>query len=201
MAAEDRTTVRHLLLAALLLSACRSFSPPLPGVAEQARGAVSISARLRVSLRGPETRGRATALVALRRPDALRVEVPGPSGPRVTLVAGQGRVLAAFPADRAYWEGDSSAGSLEALLGVALTPAEVMDLLVGLPPASVRDYRASWGPSVPRKVTATLADGSRLVVTVEDAELDGELSPRAFEDPSHAGYRLLTREELRSLWR
>lgn len=201
MAAESRTPVRQLLAAALLLGACHSLGPPPPRVAEQARGALSLSARLRVSLRGPQTRGRATALVACRRPDALRVEVPGPSGPRLTLVAAAGRVLAAFPGDRAYWEGEATAGSLEALLGVALTPAEVMDLLLGVPPASVRDYRGSWGRSVPRKVTASLADGSRLTVVVEDAEVGGELPLRAFEDPPHAGYRLLTREELQGLWR
>jgi len=201
MAAESPNPVRQLLAAALLLSACRSLGPPPPGVAERARGAVSISARLRVSLRGPQTRGRATALVAFRRPDSLRVEVPGPSGPRLVLVAGSGRVLAAFPGDRAYWEGEATADSLDALLGVALTPAEVMDLLVGAPPASVRDYRASWGPSVPRKFTARLADGSQLTVAVEDAELGGELPPRAFADPPHSSFRLLTREELRGLWR
>lgn len=201
MAAESRTPVRQLLAMALLAGACRSLGPPPPGVAEQARGAVSLSARLRVSLRGPQARGRATALIAFRRPDALRVEVPGPNGPRLALVAGGGRVLAAFPGDRAYWEGEATAGSLEALLGVALTPAEVMDLLVGVPPASVHDYRASWGPSLPRKVTASLADGSQLTVVMEDAEVGGELPPRAFEDPPHAGFRLLTREELRGLWR
>lgn len=201
MAAEHRIAASRLLAAVLFAGACRSLSPPPPLVAERARSAPSLSARLRVSLQGPQARGRATALVAFRRPDALRVEVPGPAGPRLALVAAAGRVLATFPADRAYWEGEATPGSLEALLGVALSPAEVMDLLVGVPPAGLRDYRASWGAVWPRKVTASLADGSRLTVVVEDAEAGDLLPPAAFEEPPHAGFRLLTREEIRGSWR
>lgn len=201
MAAGSRITVRRALALSLLLGACRSLSPPAPGVAEQARVTASLSARLRVSLRGPQARGRASVLIAFRRPDDLRVEVPGPIGPRLTIVARGDRLFASFPQDRAYWEGEATAQGLEALLGVALTPSEVMDLLVGVPPASVRDYRVSWGASLPRKLTASLADGARLTVVVEEAEVGGALSPRAFEDPPRAGFRPLSNDEVRGLWR
>ncbi len=201
MAAESRIAARRALALALLLGACRSLSLPPPEVAERARATESLSGRLRVSLRGPQARGRATVLLAFRRPDALRVEVPGPSGPRLTIVARGQRLLATFPHDRAYWESEATAQGLEALLGVALTPSEVMDLLVGVPPASVRDYRASWGALLPRKLTASLADGARLTVVVEEAEVGGVLSPQAFEDPPRAGFRPLGNEEVRDLWR
>jgi hypothetical protein len=83
---------------------------------------------------------------------------------------------------------------------VALAPAEVMDLLTGVRVAGVRSYAARWGASLPRQVEATLADGTRLKVTVEAPEAPATLGESAFAEPPHDGYRSLTADEARTLW-
>src|SRR5688500_677860 len=158
-----------LFLSGSLLGCAARMAPPLPETAEAARRASSYSGALRVSLKGPALRARTRALVAFARPDGLRIEVPGPTGPRVVAVARGGRFWAVFPADRAVYEGEATAEALESLLGVALTPAEVMDVLVGVRPARVSDYQAGWDARVPRRIVATLPDGARLSITVDEA--------------------------------
>jgi hypothetical protein len=202
-----RAPTRAAALAAFPLAVGASFAgcatashPPPAGVAERAAAARSYSGRLRVTLKGPELRGRTAALVGFRRPDALRIEIPGPAGARLVAVA-RGLVLTAvFPGERAVFEGEATAEGLEDLLGVALSPAEVMDLLLGTPSPRVRDYRARWGPSLPRELRATLPDGGRLKVTVESATADPELPEAAFAEPPHEGYRAIDAAEARRLW-
>ena len=189
------------LLLTVLSSGCATASlPPPAGIAARAREALSYRARLRVSLKGPGVRARTAALVAFRRPDGLRIEVPGPTGPRLLAVARGGRLAAVFPSERAVYAGNARAGELQALLGVALEPAEVMDLLVGVPSSRLRSYRAVWGPAMPRRIEATLPDGGKIKVTVEEAEAGAALSEAAFAEPRHEGYRAVDADEARSLW-
>jgi hypothetical protein len=74
-----------------------------------------------------------------------------------------------------------------------------MDVLVGVPPAGLRDYQAQWGKTLPRRVEATLADGTRLKATVDEAEADPDLAEAAFLPPPHPGYRQVDAEEARRL--
>jgi hypothetical protein len=185
----------------LMASACATASlPPPPDVAARARDTGSYSARLRVSLKGPGVRARTAALVAFRRPDGLRIEIPGPAGPRLIAVANGGRLAAVFPGERAVYEGSARASELEALLGVGLEPPEVMDLLVGVPSPRLKRYAARWGPALPRRIDATLPDGARLKVTVEEADAGAALPEAAFADPPHDSFRAVDAEEARSLW-
>jgi hypothetical protein len=189
------------LVAAALHAGCASAPlPPPAGVAQRAGAARSYSGRLRVALRGPEMRGRTAALLGFRRPGDLRIEIPGPTGARLLAVAHGAALTAVFPADRAVFRGQATAEGLQDLLGVALSPAEVMDLLVGTPSARVRDYRAWWGASLPRELQATLPDGGRLKVTVESAALDPDLPDAAFAEPASEGYRAVDAAEARRLW-
>lgn len=185
---------------ALLCGACASAGLPGPGVAERARGASTYSASLRASLRGPELRGRTRVLLAFRRPDALRLEIPGPTGARLVAVAREGRLVAVFPAERAVFEGPATPAALDALVGVALSPEELIDLLVGVPSSRLRSYRARWGPELPREILAELPDGSRLVARVDEAEADTELPAAVFAPPPHGGYRAIDADEARRLW-
>ena len=190
-----------LAAAALAAAGCATASlPPPADVAQRAHVARSYSGRLRVSLRGPEMRGRTAALLGFRRPDGLRIEIPGPTGARLVAVAHGEALTAVFPAERAVFRGEATAAGLEDLLGVALSPSEVMDLLVGTPSPRVRDYRVRWGPSVPRELQATLPDGGRLRVTVESATLDPDLPDAAFAEPASEGYRAVEAAEARRLW-
>lgn len=191
-----------LAVAALASAGCATgFTPPPSGAAERARAERSFSAVLRVSLKGPEFRARTRALVAFRRPDGLRVEVPGPAGgTRVVAVTRDGRLTAVFPDDRAVFRADADEKSFASLFGLALAPGEVMDLLVGTPSPRLKTYHAGWGPSLPRRIAATLPDGARLEVTVEDAGTGVELGAAAFEEPPNAGYREIVASEARRLW-
>ena len=190
-----------LALSVLTLAGCATAAlPPPAAVAERAAAARSYSARLRVTLRGPALRGRTAALLGFRRPGALRIEIPGPAGPRLVAVAREDVLTAVFPGERAVFRGEATAEGLEDLLGVALSPAEVMDLLLGSPSPRVRDYRARWGPSVPREIQATLPDGGRLKVAVESASIDPDLPDTAFLEPPHEGYRAVDAAEARRLW-
>jgi len=190
-----------LVLGVLPLGACASLpTRPPAGVSERALQASDYSARLKVRIRGRELRARTAVLVAFRRPDALRIEIPGPAGARLLAVARAGRLVAVFPAERAVFTGSASAEDLGALLGVALTPAEVMDMLAGAPPRAARAFTAGWGPEAPRRIEAELADRTRLSVTVEEPRLGAPLPERAFLDPPHEGYRPVDAEEARGMW-
>jgi hypothetical protein len=189
-----------LPLIGLLLHSCAGVSLPPPDVAARAQASRSYSGRLRVKLDGRELRARATVLLAFERPDALRIEVPGPGGLRLIAVTRGGRVTAAFPADRAVYAGTADAPGMEALLGLALSPDEVMDLLLGAPVPRLARRDVRWGPILPRRVDARLPDGSRLQVSVEEADRDVALPRAAFEPPPSPGYRSVDAEEARGLW-
>jgi hypothetical protein len=191
---------RPELGAALLIgAACATATLPPPGVAEKAAAARSWSGSARVSVSGPEVRGRSRVLLAFRRPDALRIEIPGPAGARLVAVVRAGRLTAVLPGERAALESAATASELEALLGVALSPGELMDVLVGVAPPGLRDYRAWWGEALPRRVEAILADGTKLKANVDDAEAGVALPEAAFDPPPHEGCRPIDADEARRL--
>jgi hypothetical protein len=194
-----RHRLLELLALALAAAGCAKAVPPSPEVARAAAALSSYSGSLRVSVRGPELRGRSRALVAFRRPDALRIEIPGASGARLLAVVAGGQLTAVLPADRAVLRREASPAQLEALLGIALAPEALMDLLVGIPPAGARDYRARWGRTLPLRIEALLADGTRLEVSVDEAEGGVSLPAVAFEPPAHEGYRPTDADEARRL--
>jgi hypothetical protein len=82
---------------------------------------------------------------------------------------------------------------------VALRPGEIRDVLVGIAPAGLRDYRVKWGETLPRRVEAVLADGTKLTATMDEAETGLELPEAAFDPPPHAGYRQIDAAEARRL--
>jgi hypothetical protein len=109
-------------------------------------------------------------------------------------------LTAVFPAERAVFRGAADAGAFSDLLGLPLAPGDVIDLLSGVAPAAVRDYRADWGATAPRRVHARIADGPRLRLTIEDPEIGREIPAAAFEPPPHDGYREVGAEEAQKLW-
>lgn len=186
-------------LAAIAWSCAPPPPPPSPEVVARAAAARSYTSQLKVSLNGPQGRGRLRVLLAFRRPDALRIEVPGPAGARLVAVARGDELTAVFPGDRAAFVGRTTAADMEALLGVALAPPEVMDLLLGVSSPRIREQRVRWGPVLPREVRGILPDGARMKVVVEDADPDVALPDAAFEAPRREGYRLVDADEAREL--
>ena len=194
---------RGLALGALagVLTGCAT-APPLPPVRTFAiaRDTRTYSAEIAVRLQGPDVRARTRALIAFDRPQRLRVEVPGPGGARFVLVVRGGELTAVFPSERAVYRGGTSAAEVEALLGVALEPSEIMDLLLGAGPARLVSYRVWWGERLPARIEARLEDGTRLELRVSDAETDAPLPEAAFESPASRGYRPVSAHEARRLW-
>jgi hypothetical protein len=75
-----------------------------------------------------------------------------------------------------------------------------MDVLVGKAPPGVREYKARWGGSLPRRVDAVLADGTRLRASVDERRGGPRPLPdAAFEPPPHAGYRPVGADEARRM--
>jgi hypothetical protein len=138
-------------------------------------------------------------LLACSRPGALRLEVPGPSGARLIIVTQAGQLTALFPAERAVFRGRAAASDIEALLGVALEPDEIMDLLLGIPVSRLSETRVDWGPRFPRRVRTRLDERTTLRLRLDAVEALETLPPDVFAPPPHAGYRLIDEAEAREL--
>jgi hypothetical protein len=173
---------------------------PSPDVADAARVLTSYSANLAVKMGGRKHAPRSTVMVGFRRPDRLRIEMPGPGGARLILVARNDVVTAVFPKSRAVFEGKADRQVLGDITGVALAPTDVMDFLVGVQPPSVTEYSASWGPVLPKQVKGKLEDGTHLDVKVNEPSPGATLAERAFEPPPHERYRRIDAAEARELW-
>jgi hypothetical protein len=191
-----------IAVSTVVLAACAGhFRPATPGAAAALREAGTYSAAVRVSVGGRILRGRASAVIAWRRPGSLRVEVAGPTGARLVAVAHDDRLTAVFPADQAVYRGAATREAFRDVLGLSLGPADVIDLLSGVAPASVRDYRADWGPIAPLRVEGRLQDGARLGVHIDEPEVGAAIPDAAFAPPPAPGYREVTAEEASRLWR
>jgi hypothetical protein len=193
-----RRTLRALRLLLLVpCGGCASFNHASFEVQERARLVTSWSAAVSVRLQGPKIRVRAHTLVAFRKPSELRVELPAPTGPRLVVVAKDDVVTAVFPRERAVYRGPAHADAFGALLGLALEPREIMDLLLGEAAPRLRDVRVGWGPALPERIEVTLPDGARLSARVEAPEAGRDLGEHAFVPPPHEGFRLLSVDEAR----
>ena len=189
------------VLALSFLTGCATaFRPGTSETIARAKQAATYSGEVRLSLDGPLLRARTPVLVGFRRPEALRIEVPGPGSARLIAVARDGRFVAVFPGQKAFFDGEASPEVLEALFGVALAPAEVMDLLVGVGGPRVRDYRADWGPAFPERIEAILPDGGKLKLKIVAADFGPDLLDEAFAPPAHDGFRRVSADEARTLW-
>ena len=178
---------------------CATLHVAPPEVQLAARRTTVLRARVAVSLAGPRGRARATVLLACSRPGALRLEVPGPGGARLIVVTQGGQLTALFPSERAVFTGRAAASDVEAVLGVALEPDEIMDLLLGTPAARLRETRVDWGPRFPRRVHTRLDEGTTLHLRLAAVEAPDALPPDVFAPPPHVGYRAIDAREAREL--
>jgi hypothetical protein len=88
---------------------------------------------LKIRGKGPEGRFSATQILIFERPDRVRVELLGAFGStRWIAVISGGEVLVFFPSRREYLRESRIEQVVEALLGVALGPEEVISALAGV---------------------------------------------------------------------
>jgi hypothetical protein len=155
------------VLAALALAGCALARPPRPAVegvsAEQllaglaarreAITSLRARARLKMGLAGMWTR----EAVLVQRPSAVRVDVLSPFGLALALGT-RGDVLWAYPpAENVRYEGEASPLNLARFLGAPVTTSDLVDLMLGLPPARVstatptleRSAGAGWVLTLP----------------------------------------------------
>ncbi len=87
---------------------------------------------VRVRGKGPEGKFRATELIIFERPDRVRVELVATFGAsRWIAVASAGEITVLFPRSREYLEESAVEDVVGALLGIRLSPLEVMAILAG----------------------------------------------------------------------
>jgi hypothetical protein len=139
-------------------------------------------------------------LLAFRRPTPAHRDT-GTDGARLIAVARGERLWAVFPAERAVYEGAARATDLESLLGVALSPSEVMDLLTGVPSPRVRAYPRALGR---RAAAPDRRDAARRRAPQGHGRGRGGArdhpGPAAFTEPPHDGYRSVDADQARALW-
>jgi hypothetical protein len=186
---------------ALLLVGC-ALRPPRPlrpttaedlleGLAARRAAVTSLRARgrLRAGLGGAWTR----EALLVRRPDAVRVDVLTPFGLALALGARGDLVWAYPPSEQTRYEGSATPANLERFLGTPIQMADIVDILLGVPPARVaagpptlavtgaREYRLSI--PLAAGVQTIWFDGDTLaVLRAEESQADGVELRVAFGD-------------------
>jgi len=130
----------------------------------EARRAATTSLRARMRLRSGLARMWVRQAVLVRRPSAIRIDVLSPFGLALALGT-EGRTLWAFPPQQGIrYEGPASPANFARLLGTPLGVTDLVDVLLGVPPARVAIER----PSVERAgdeyvLTIRYRDGTQRV--------------------------------------
>jgi hypothetical protein len=135
---------------------------------------------VRLRGKGPDGKFRATELVVFERPDRVRVELLAAFGAsRWIAVTGAGEITVLFPRSREYLEETAVEDVVDALLGIRLSPEEVMAILAGsgLPLGGAEPVRAERQGD---RVRIALGEGRRV-----DVEADQVREAR------RSGYRVL----------
>jgi hypothetical protein len=184
-----------VLAGMLLLGGCAPRRLPWPAPPDRAQAEVLLArlAARRDAVGSLRARARVKAGLAalwtrevllVRRPDCLRIDVLSPFGLALA-VGAQGPVLWAYPpAERTRYEGPSTPENLQRFLGAAVTVPDVVDVLLGGPPArepvapatvaSERDGRSRLTvPLADGVQTIWFAPGTLDVVAAEEAHADG----------------------------
>jgi len=118
----------------------------LDRLASEGSAVARYQAVVRIRGKGPEGRFSATQLLIFNRPDGVRVELLGAFGStRWVAVTAHGEIMVWFPSRREYLRETRVEDVVGVLLGLKLSPTEVMAVLAGtgLPLEEYRPIRAS----------------------------------------------------------
>jgi hypothetical protein len=136
-----------LLAAPLLVAACRTLSPAVPLPADDPRPQAYLAAWgawaeerrslrgvVRLAVDGDALRLRSRQVLVAERPSRLRVEVQGLLNQTIAVLVTDGERYELLRAEvRAIERGPVHAGLLWEVAGLALTPREAVELLLGAP--------------------------------------------------------------------
>lgn len=189
---------RPAAVTALALALWQPSCATLPRTETARPGSPTIGYRalFRGLAESPDGRDRFKVAVAIRPPDRLRMEFFGPvGGPRFVFAAAAARLVALDLAGRAYEEAGATAAAVERLLGLPVTPAGAIAILIGLSPGALRDPEGGaiilvvdygddvprTGDDYPRQIRIDLP-GRRTRVTLEAIEgpMNGDLPDALF---------------------
>ena len=118
----------------------------LDRLASEGAAVARYQAVVRIRGEGPDGRFSATQLLIFDRPDSVRIELLGAFGStRWVAVTAQGEIMVWFPSRREYLRERRVADVVGVLLGLRLSPTEVMAVLAGtgLPLEEYHPVRAS----------------------------------------------------------
>ena len=158
----SRCLGRRLLLLALgmLLAGCSSFGarpapsrviPPSELTAESLLGTIDDRSAVLRSFRaladmhyvGPKDKIAVKEVVAVERPDRLRLEMMSAFGVALQIASDGERISAYHRGERTYYRGKATADNLARFTRLDLELRDVANLLIGLPPERKRTGRAS----------------------------------------------------------
>lgn len=181
-----RDLVRQLAattLLALLLSGCALRGPArrpvrpvtaeelLAGLATRRAAVTSLRARgrLRTGLEGVWTR----EALLVRRPDAVRIDVLSPFGLAMALGVHGTRLWAYPPSEGARYEGPATPANLRHFLGAPVAVADVVDILLGVPPGRTPAGRPTltFTPEGDYRLRIPLRDGEQTIWFASDTHL------------------------------
>jgi hypothetical protein len=163
----------------------------LDGLAARRASVTSLRARARLRT-GLSTLWVHEALV-VKRPEAVRIDVLSPFGLALAVGVDDGRLWAYPPAERTRYEGPATPASLGRFLGTSVAVPDVVDVLLGVPPARVPVAPAILTPTREGeyRLAIPLAHGTQTIWFTGDTLLvrraeetrDGQVTLRvAFED-------------------
>jgi hypothetical protein len=133
-----------VVVLAVTLAGCALRARPRPVIpasadglldALAARRAAVTSMRARARLKGGLSTMWTKEAILVRRPDAVRIDVLSPFGLAVALGAQDRQLWAYPPNERTRYEGVASPANMARFLGAPIAVADVVDILLGVPPA------------------------------------------------------------------
>jgi hypothetical protein len=169
--------LRRLVLAwvagACLLGGCAWRAPRVlrPATASTlletlaARRAAVTSLRARARVRAGLSGLWVREALLVRRPDAIRIDVLSPFGLALAVGVQRGLVWAYPRGEGTRYEGPATPANLGRFLGAPVAVADIVDVLLGVPPAREPAERPTLGatPDGEYRLTLPLADGAQTI--------------------------------------
>jgi hypothetical protein len=118
--------------------------------------------RARARLKGGLTTVWTREAILVRRPDAVRIDVLSPFGLAVAVGARDRQLWAYPPHERTRYDGVASPANMARFLGAPIAVADVVDILLGVPPAR--------RPAGPPEIALTSDHEYELTVPLADGE-------------------------------